>query len=160
MRFVWNHTTAPGIYSSNKFPAINDGADARLAPHESLLVRLRIVNGSEHASDRWPAAGQASLKLDVDKKGNFDGARSPLKSDDERVVAAPAAWFVCTGVSCATSVPWNGTKTVPFLGSFANVSGCEAACEALPSCTTFCFGGSTPHVDPQGRDWHNRCYGR
>jgi hypothetical protein len=51
VRFVWNHTTAPGIYSNNKFPAINDGADARLAPHESLLVRLRIVNGSEPATD-------------------------------------------------------------------------------------------------------------
>ena len=51
VRFVWNHTTAPGVLSGNEFPTISNGADARLAPHESLLVRLRIVNGSEPATD-------------------------------------------------------------------------------------------------------------
>ena len=52
VRFVWNHTAAPGVYAGNKFPADNvDGASARLAPHESLLVRLRIVDGSEAATD-------------------------------------------------------------------------------------------------------------
>jgi hypothetical protein len=52
VRFVWNHTTAPGVYANNKFPADDiNGAAARLAPHQSLLVRLRIVNGSEPATD-------------------------------------------------------------------------------------------------------------
>ena len=31
VRFVWNHTTAPGVLSGNEFPTISNGADARLA---------------------------------------------------------------------------------------------------------------------------------
>jgi hypothetical protein len=74
--------------------------------------------------------------------------------------SSDSSWYVCSGVSCGADAPWNGTETVPFLGIFATFTGCEAACEALPNCTTFCFGGSTPHVGPQKHDWHNRCYGR
>ena len=69
-------------------------------------------------------------------------------------------WYVCTGVATRPGAPWNGTTTVPFLGSFRSFSGCQAACEAIPNCTAFTFGGSTPHVSPTGKDWHNRCYGR
>jgi|EP01043_Picozoa_sp_COSAG02_P002985 hypothetical protein len=47
---VRNHTTAPDVYTSNKFPA-NAEAEALLAPHESLLVRLRLVDGPNPATD-------------------------------------------------------------------------------------------------------------
>ena len=48
---VRNHTTAPDVYANNEFPTDSGGAAARLAPHESLLVRLRIVHGPSVVTD-------------------------------------------------------------------------------------------------------------
>ena len=53
VRFVWNHSTAPGVYSGKFPPASAPSSAARLRPHESLLVRLRMVHGGAAAEGEW-----------------------------------------------------------------------------------------------------------
>ena len=129
-----------------------------LQPLAALAVAIVVVapplaDGGGYAST-LPAhnvvsAGSPQLIDGGDASTLHDAAGSPQLIDDE--------WYVCTGVSTVPAAPWNGTASQPFLGSFPNASGCQAACEAIPSCTAFSFGGSTPHVGPTGKNWHNRC---
>ena len=43
-------------------------------------------------------------------------------------------WYSCAGVSSCYDAPWNGSRTVPFLGVQGTAAGCQAACEAMADC--------------------------
>ena len=80
--------------------------------------------------------------------------------DEEATPPGPGSWYNCISASSCIDAPFNGSRSIPFLGLHSTADSCRLACEAMPDCLAYCGAGTTPHISPEHNDWRMRCYGR